>query len=316
MISSGRPTLRDVAREAGVSHMTVSRVVRGERRVSEATRQLVENAIRRLRYRPDPALSALAAYRTREGGGRGSVLAFLECDIDDYSRLVFQGARTEAERLGYTIESHRLSRSASSQRQLGRILFNRGIHGLLFGPSQTPWTFAGWNWPHFAPVSLGALSHHPPLSSVSMDYFDGVMKAGAYLRALGAKRVGLAISPSLEFRTGHRWLGGYAALEQSPSPPPYSGAPEDRASLRRWSRKNQLDAVLTIHKCVWHSLQPTGIRIVFLNSFECPPEAPRVAFDATKIGQEGVRLVHHQILNREFGLPTEIRTVSLQGSLL
>jgi len=316
MFSPDRSTLRDVAREAGVSHMTVSRVVRGERRVSPATRERVESAIRRLGYRPDPALSALAAYRTREGGGRGSVLAFLHCDTNDFSQLVFEGARIEAEQLGYAVEPFPMPRSGAAQRCLGRVLFHRGIRGLLFGPSQTPWQFAEWNWDHFAPVSLGALSHQPAMNSVAMDYFEGVMKAAAHLRVLGARRVGLAIDPALESRTGHRWFGGYsAALHPSRPIPFYSGSPRDHTALGGWCRKYRVDGVLTIHKSVWQALNPQGVKVVFLNAFECPAGVPRMAFEPMKIGLEGIRLVHHQLLNREFGLPAETKTVSLQGAL-
>lgn len=41
-----------------------------------------------------------------------------------------------------------------------------------------------------------------------------------------------------------------------------------------------------------------------------------MAFDPMKIGLEGIRFIHHQLLNREFGLPAEIKTVSLRGELV
>ncbi|MFA7343856.1 MAG: LacI family DNA-binding transcriptional regulator [Terrimicrobiaceae bacterium] len=317
MSSASRPTLRDVAREAGVSHMTVSRAVRGEHRVSPATRERVEKAVRKLGYRPDPALSALAAYRTRGGGGHGGMLAFLHCDATDFSQLVSEGTRAEAERLGYTLEPHPLPRPAAAQRRLGRILFHRGVRGLLFGPSQSAWRFEGWAWEQFTPISLGALSHQPAMNSVAMDYFDGVMKAASHLRALGARRVGLAVDPALESRTGHRWLGGYAAAQHPSRPiPPYSGNARDHAALRHWCRKNRLDGVLTIHRSVWQALRAQDVKWVFLNAFECPPGGSHVAFDPMKIGMEGVRFLHHQLLNREFGLPAEIKTVTLRGTLV
>ena len=53
MSPSRRPTLRDVAAEAGVSFKTVSRVVNGEPGVSPQLTDRVERAIDALRYRPD-----------------------------------------------------------------------------------------------------------------------------------------------------------------------------------------------------------------------------------------------------------------------
>jgi LacI family transcriptional regulator len=59
-----RVTLEDVAREAGVSTMTVSRVVNGTGRISEATRQHVREVIARLGYRPSRSARALVTNKT------------------------------------------------------------------------------------------------------------------------------------------------------------------------------------------------------------------------------------------------------------
>jgi LacI family transcriptional regulator len=53
-------TIHEVARKAGVSPMTVSRVTNGEDNVREATRDLVLRAIRELNYSPNPAARSLA----------------------------------------------------------------------------------------------------------------------------------------------------------------------------------------------------------------------------------------------------------------
>jgi LacI family gluconate utilization system Gnt-I transcriptional repressor len=57
-------TIADVAREAGVSPMTVSRSLREPARVSAKSRERIAEVIERLGYVPDPAARALAAGRT------------------------------------------------------------------------------------------------------------------------------------------------------------------------------------------------------------------------------------------------------------
>ena len=47
---AGKPTLRSVAQEAGVSIPTVSQVMRGTGRISEQTREKVLEAARKLHY--------------------------------------------------------------------------------------------------------------------------------------------------------------------------------------------------------------------------------------------------------------------------
>jgi DNA-binding LacI/PurR family transcriptional regulator len=58
----------DVARLAGVSHQTVSRVINNQPNVRPATRARVEKAIGQLRYSPSPAARALVTRRTRTIG--------------------------------------------------------------------------------------------------------------------------------------------------------------------------------------------------------------------------------------------------------
>lgn len=58
----------DVARLAGVSHQTVSRVINGLPNVRPATKERVEKAMAQLRYSPSPAARALVTKRTRTIG--------------------------------------------------------------------------------------------------------------------------------------------------------------------------------------------------------------------------------------------------------
>src|SRR5262245_38296042 len=59
-----RPTLRDVAREAGVSYQTVSRVINNNAHVSAETRTRVLDAIETLGFRPNRAAQILQTERS------------------------------------------------------------------------------------------------------------------------------------------------------------------------------------------------------------------------------------------------------------
>ncbi len=58
----GAPTIADVARDAGFSPMTVSRVINGEKNVRESTRVAIQEAVTRLNYTPNLAARTLAGY--------------------------------------------------------------------------------------------------------------------------------------------------------------------------------------------------------------------------------------------------------------
>lgn len=64
--TSGRVTLQDVARAAGVSPITVSRALRGERAVAPDLAERARAAAERLGYVPDPAARALASQRSSQ----------------------------------------------------------------------------------------------------------------------------------------------------------------------------------------------------------------------------------------------------------
>ncbi|MDD9347821.1 MULTISPECIES: LacI family DNA-binding transcriptional regulator [unclassified Mumia] len=58
------PVMADVARAAGVSHQTVSRVINGSPNIRPSTRERVESVIRQLGYRPNTAARALVTRRS------------------------------------------------------------------------------------------------------------------------------------------------------------------------------------------------------------------------------------------------------------
>ncbi|HEY3683052.1 MAG TPA: LacI family DNA-binding transcriptional regulator [Streptosporangiaceae bacterium] len=71
-------TMKDVAREAGVSPATVSRVVTGRARVAPAKRDAVERASKKLGYQPDGVAAAL---RSRSSGAIGILVPDIENPI-------------------------------------------------------------------------------------------------------------------------------------------------------------------------------------------------------------------------------------------
>lgn len=312
-----RPTLHDVAKEAGVSHMTVSRVLRQDGGVREATRAKVEKAIEKTGYRPDPTLSALAAYRSQGSKqGDGSTLAFLDCDKSDFSQEVFEGVSAEAQLHGYMVEIHPLPRSAAGQKRLNRVLFNRGVRGLLFGPSDDEREFHGWDWANYASVSLGALQHNPSMHAVAMNYFDGAFSAYRILQADGCKHIGFAIEPKLEARTNHQWLGGYAAALDGKKLSIYRGKWPTGPEIKRWANREKLDGLLTIQGGLTKQIDATKVKIALLNDFDKQylGRVTHMVLDRAKVGAEGVRLLHHLLLRREYGIPEQPHMVALRGT--
>lgn len=314
--SAKRPTIRDVAKLAGVSHMTVSRVLQKSGKVKKATVQRVLQAVKQLDYRPDPALSALAAYRT-QGAIKpdGSVMAFLDCDGTEYSQRVLNGVKEEALIHGYKVELHRLPSTPNKQRQLDREFYHRGIRGLLFGPSDKEQSLEGWRWEEFAAVSLGALPHTPMLHAVASNYFQGAYSACRMLREAGIERIGLALEPKSEARTGHHWLGGYVAGMLDGKQVIFDETTLTATSFKKWCKRNRLQAVLTIHAGLIKDWPASPETFMVLNDTgpSTHTNTPWISLDPTEIGAEGVRMLHHLLIHREYGVPQKPKLVSISG---
>ena len=122
---AGRPTLEEVAAHAGVGRGTVSRVINGSPRVSDATRAAVEAAVAELGYVPNTAARALAANRTDaialvvpEPETRffaepyfSDMLRGVGAEITDTEMqllLIFAGNDRERERLAQYLAAHRV----------------------------------------------------------------------------------------------------------------------------------------------------------------------------------------------------------------
>lgn len=310
---SSPPTLRDVAAKAGVSHMTVSRVVRGVRAVAPATLARVQAAIVALGYRPDPAMSALAWRRVPAARPRAWTVAFLDCDGTAYARAVAAAAAEEAGALGYRLETHRLPSLPASRRRLRGILHHRGIAGLLLGPAAAPLDLGDWNWEGFAVVSLGILAHEPGFHAVGMDYHEGMMTALAALACRGEIRPGFCLRRELNERTGRRWLGAYLAAQPGPAPLIFENAGDLSVALVPWARRERVKVVLTADAVHAVAFRRAGLRVAYLNQHEVPAGCAHIALDAEPIGVEGVRMLHHLLSRREFGVPALPKVTGLRG---
>ena len=111
MTTHSRITLRMIAERANVSLTTVSAALRGRYDVASETRQKIITIARQLGYSPDPALTALVAYRNslRNAHFKGSIVLLTfgntaECWKDDiFTQIIFDTARMRASELGYEL---------------------------------------------------------------------------------------------------------------------------------------------------------------------------------------------------------------------
>lgn len=124
MTNSHRLTLRDIAKQAGVSYQTVSRVINNHPYVAEDTRQRVSDLIAQLDYHPNKAARSLA-------GHRANTIALVASDIQDYgpSQVVINIERA-AKAAGYDLV---LSIAANTSTNSMRAAINSILHWQVDG---------------------------------------------------------------------------------------------------------------------------------------------------------------------------------------
>ncbi len=129
-----RPTLYDVARAAGVSHQTVSQVVKGGPNVRAVTRERVERAIAELGYRPNMTARALASSRSMRIGA----LFFDRYDEIGPTRNM-QAAVDHARASGYIVDVLGVDSSRADEvAQAIDLLVQSHVAGLVvFAPTQS-----------------------------------------------------------------------------------------------------------------------------------------------------------------------------------
>lgn len=218
-----RTSLRDVAREAGVSHVTVSMALRGSTRISAAQRLRICELAENMGYQRDPMLTALAHYRTEK---RHRIIVGELALLNDWTRpgdlhryqefsSYLRAAAQEAERLGYRLQEYKLQSDNISTSRLQSILRARNTHGVLIPPHHEPFRHATLDWSRLCIVKFGHSVPRPRGQIVTCDQFRAGTLAMESLLSLGYERVGYLSSDLFETTTSRRFLGGYLAVSSA-----------------------------------------------------------------------------------------------------
>ena len=212
-------TLRDVAKFAGVSTKTVSRVVNQQGEVSEATRQRVQAAIDQLEYRPNVLARSLIRQHS-------NTLAVIAWGIDYFgpSRTVL-GIEQEANELGYSLFLNLMSHPDGDYGPILETLIARRVDGIIWAVPEVgenrSWICAR-RFDQLPPIVFLSMEPRPGISVVSVDNFNGAKQAAQHLVQLGRRKIGIITGPMTWWEARERYRGwqealGEAGLEPSPS---------------------------------------------------------------------------------------------------
>ncbi len=178
------PTLLDVARRAGVSPMTVSRVVNDSGPVSPDLRARVEQAIAETGYVPNTVARNLRARRT-------DTIALVMPDMTNpFFTLLAQGVETAAREAGISLLIANTDQQENEERRVVQMLLQRQIDGLLLIPAGSCADAAGLCRDQAVPlVVVDRRPVSPGVDVVRADSEAGALGLGRLLVGLGHRRV-------------------------------------------------------------------------------------------------------------------------------
>jgi LacI family transcriptional regulator len=205
----GAATLHDVAREAGVSLATASRVLNGStRKVAESYRERVEAAAEKLGYSAN--LSAQATAR-----GTSAIVALLVADIaDPYFGQLASGVARGADEAGLVVTIAITERDPQREVKLVRALRGQRPRGLILAASRVEGPDAvglQGELDAFANMGGRVVVVGPgggDARSVAVDNHGGARALGAELAGLGYREA-IVVAASEGIRTSDDRLAGF-----------------------------------------------------------------------------------------------------------
>ena len=205
-----RVTIIDVAREAGVSFATVSRVVNGKGYVSPQTREKVIQAMTRIGYTVNRQARALA-------GGRHQVIGLLVPDLDtSYIGEVLRGIDEELVANSYDLMLYTTHKRRTRESVFANSLTNGMTDGLLMILPMAPEAYVDSirrrGFP-FVLIDHEGLDREGP--SVGATNREGARQAMRYLLGQGHRRIGI-ITGNMEMDCARERLAGcHEALSEA-----------------------------------------------------------------------------------------------------
>jgi len=208
-------TIYDIAKKAGVSTATVSRVLNGVNHpIKEETKQRILQIARELDYRPNVIAKSLA-------GGKSHTIALIIPSItNDFYTQICEVIEEKLEQKGYHTYLCNTRRSVEKESRYIESLIARKVDGVIFSPTRVKPEDNHVNLKNIeklkkhgiAVVAFG--SQFKGVSQIYINTYQGAFDATSYLINLGHKRISFIDGLSAGTRKSRR-RGYIKALEEA-----------------------------------------------------------------------------------------------------
>ncbi len=194
--SNSAITIADIARAAGVSVSTVSRILNNKPDVAEGTRQRVQAIIAELGFTPHAQAQRLAAGRSRAIG-----LLFPDAQLSLMREEFILGAAKAASDASYTFYLITSDLTRHQLMALCRSALTDGI--ILMEIHLRDWRVSYLKRLGFPFVMIGRCANNNGISFIDMDFEHGIAQAVDHLANLGHRKIALLASPDDVYERGY-----------------------------------------------------------------------------------------------------------------
>lgn len=328
-------SLAIVAQAAGVSRMTASRALRGCSEVSPHTRKAVEKAAAKVGWKPNPEVGQLMG-RLRSLSTKEATQTLAVVWPDATKRLVAEratlrllrdGMRERARFLGFGLDEFFLETDGLSARRLSRVLYARGIVGVIVAPvSFHAHMELDFDWDRFAAVAVGAGLNQPGLSRVHNDHYKTISECISRARQAGHQRIGLLLNTETADRLNGQLQGAFVARHPLGAVEAlrllcFQSGKATHEAIAKWLKKAQPDVVIGEQangEFLRHAAQAaTGSRrppaFVTFNRMQSDPDTAGMNQRFDRIGAAAVDAVAAQYGRNEKGISNMPKTILTEG---
>ncbi len=210
-MQSKRVTIKDIARELGVSPSTVSRAMKDHPDISSETKKQVNELVEKLKYRPNTVALSLQSRKT-------NIIALVVPEIvHHFFSSVISGIEEVAQEAGYHVMIFQSNESYEREVAIAQSLASMQIDGLLVSVAKTSMKFGHFNELMNEGIPLvffDRACEEIQADKVVVDDFTGAYNAVEYLIRTGCKRIAHFEAPQ-HLQIGYQRKRGYiSALEK------------------------------------------------------------------------------------------------------
>lgn len=332
-----RISLKDIAKVAKVSRMTVSLALRNHPALAARTRTRIRKVAERLGYQPDPEINrVLNQIRSKSGTHRSITIAYLvahrkprEHVEHPYQARYYEGALRQAKALGYHLETFWLGEQGMTGGRLSNIIHARGIDGVIIAPlPREVQDIPDFRWNYFTAVAIGYSLIRPSLHRACNHQFQSMQLLVGELHRRGYRRIGLAMEHMQNHRVHYNWLGGFMsapALFQSwPAMPVLLHEEWTCERIGCWLEEEKPEVIITSGKETEGWLGKLGLRTphdIGLAHVDLIPEMMErritgIDQNSAQVGAAAVDLLISQMKFHQKGIPDVPHIHMVQGTFL